>query len=228
MFPATGALARSGYAKHLEFFAAGAHHKERAFIAGNRCGKTVAGAYELTLHLTGLYPDWWQGRRFHTPIDAWAAGDTNLTVRDIIQHEMLGPVGQHGTGMIPGDAIERVTSKSGVAGAVDSVFVRLATGGVSVLGFKSYASGREDFQGTSKAVVWFDEEGPMDVYLEGLLRTMVIPNDPRGGLIMLTFTPLSGWSEVVESFLGNEDVAIGSGSAGTERAMDDEHEIASN
>jgi len=67
MFPSTGPLRRELYPKHLEFFRAGAAHKERAFIAGNRCGKTVAGGYETTLHLTGLYPDWWEGRRFACP-----------------------------------------------------------------------------------------------------------------------------------------------------------------
>ena len=201
-FPAEGALRRELYPKHLAFFAAGREYKERAFIAGNRCGKTLAGAYEMTLHLTGRYPDWWQGRRFDSAIEAWAAGDTNLTVRDIIQKEMLGQVGEHGTGMIPHDALVHTTSKPGVAGAVDSAFVRHATGKVSVLGFKSYAEGRANFQGTSKAMCWFDEEPPQDVYLEALMRTMVVAGCPEGGAMMLTFTPLSGWSDVVDSFLG--------------------------
>ncbi|MGI9074589.1 MAG: hypothetical protein ACR2JB_25470 [Bryobacteraceae bacterium] len=43
------------------FSPGGATHRERLLMVGNRCGKTVAGAYELTLHLTGLYPDWWEG-----------------------------------------------------------------------------------------------------------------------------------------------------------------------
>lgn len=198
---------RAGYVKHLEFFAAGNVHKERAFIAGNRCGKTVAGAYEVTLHLTGLYPDWWRGRRFPCPVDAWAAGDTGKTVRDILQLEFLGPHNERGTGTIPGELILDIATGRGVADAVDSVYVRHATGGVSSLGFKSYSSGREDFQGTSKAIVLFDEEPPMDCYREALMRTMIIPGDSRGGLMMLCFTPLRGWSDVVESFLG-ADAAV--------------------
>jgi phage terminase large subunit-like protein len=204
MFPATGELRRERYTKHLEFFKAGATHKERAFIAGNRCGKTVAGAYETTLHLTGLYPDWWEGRRFTTPIDAWAAGDTNKTVRDIIQRELLGPPNEPGTGMLPGDTILDVRTSRGVADAIDSVYVRHASGGASVLGFKSYAEGRANFQGTSKHVIWVDEEPPLEVYTEALLRTMIVPGTDRGGICMLTFTPLRGWSEVVDSFLGAE------------------------
>ena len=80
-FPPEGPLSRDKYPKQLEFFKAGKTHKERAFIAGNRTGKTFCATYELVLHLTGLYPEWWEGRRFTTSIDAWAAGQTNETTR---------------------------------------------------------------------------------------------------------------------------------------------------
>jgi phage terminase large subunit-like protein len=203
-FPDTGPHRRSLYPKHLEFFRAGAEHRERAFVAGNRCGKTIAGAYEVACHLTGEYPAWWEGRRFEVPTDIWAAGDTNKTVRDIITHELLGPANQRGTGMIPGDSIVDISTARGVADAIDTVFVQHVSGFVSTLGFKSYSEGRANFQGTSKHLIWFDEEPPMDVYVEALMRTMVVPGDDRGGLCILTFTPLSGWSEVVNSFLGSE------------------------
>src|SRR5690349_12204088 len=72
-----GPLRRELYQKHVEFFAAGAKHNERLAIAANRVGKSEGiGAYETTLHLTGLYPDWWPGRRFDHPVDWWAAGKT--------------------------------------------------------------------------------------------------------------------------------------------------------
>src|SRR5580692_6326716 len=74
-YPETGPLRRELYAKHCEFFAAGATHNERLAIAGNRTGKSEGiGAYETTLHLTGQYPAWWKGRRFNRPIEAWVAG----------------------------------------------------------------------------------------------------------------------------------------------------------
>src|ERR1035441_9711521 len=64
-FPDTGPLRRELYQKHLEFFAAGPGYRERLMLAANRVGKTEGvGGYELTLHLTGQYPDWWVGRRF--------------------------------------------------------------------------------------------------------------------------------------------------------------------
>ncbi len=89
-FPETGPLRRELYARHLEFFRAGAEHMERCFMAANRVGKTVAGAYELTLHLTGRYPTWWEGRRFNQPISSWVSGSTNQTTRDILQSTLLG------------------------------------------------------------------------------------------------------------------------------------------
>jgi hypothetical protein len=85
-YPDAGPLCRALHPKHLAFFAAGAVHRERLFMAANRVGKTEGvGGYETTLHLTGDYPPWWEGRRFDRPISAWAAGKTGETTRDIVQ-----------------------------------------------------------------------------------------------------------------------------------------------
>lgn len=202
-FPDVGPLRRELYPKHIAFFEAGRTFRERAFIAGNRVGKTeTGGGYELVCHLTGQYPKWWMGRRFDRPITAWAAGDTGKTVRDIIQFKLLGRVGDFGTGLIPSDAIARTTPKQGIPDAVDTIFVKHVSGGVSQVVLKSYDQRRESFQGTEQDVIWLDEEPPLDIYTECLLRTMT--ND---GLIMLTFTPLMGMSETVMSFLPGGEIA---------------------
>ena len=107
-FPDDGPLSRDNYPKHLDLMGLGATHRERLFMAANRVGKTDTGAYELTCHLTGLYPTWWTGRRFDRPIRTWAAGDTSTTVRDIIQAALLGPVHAPGTGMIDFVALKRL------------------------------------------------------------------------------------------------------------------------
>ena len=181
----------------MSFFAAGAEHRERLMLAANRVGKTDGvGGYETVLHLTGLYPDWWTGKRLKKPIRAWAAGDTSKTVREIIQEKLLGPVGDFGTGMIPGDSIISTTAKAGISGAVDMVSVRHATGGVSILILKSYDQKRQAFQGTEQDLIWLDEEPPLDIYTECLIRTMT-----TNGMILCTFTPLLGMSKVVLNFL---------------------------
>lgn len=57
----------------------------------------------------------------------------------------------------------------------------------------------------------FDEEPSIEVYREALMRTMIVPGDERGGICYLTFTPLRGWSEVVNEFLRERpDVREGS------------------
>src|ERR1700679_1811221 len=133
-FPDSGPLRRELYSKHTEFFAAGQTHRERLMLAANRVGKTEGvGGYELTLHLTGKYPEWWTGRRFSRPVRSWACGDTSKTVREIIQHKLLGPPGSWGTGLIPGDSIERVVRGSGVPDTAEIVYVKHASGGISPL-----------------------------------------------------------------------------------------------
>ncbi|TXN40070.1 hypothetical protein FV233_27215, partial [Methylobacterium sp. WL7] len=106
LYPDTGPLRRELYPKHLAFFAAGATEYDRCMLAANRIGKSFGvGGYETALHLTGAYPEWWVGRRFSHPTDAWAAGDTSETTRDIVQAILMGPLGELGKGLIPGDSI---------------------------------------------------------------------------------------------------------------------------
>src|SRR5690606_5695179 len=59
---------------------------------------TEAAAYEITAHMTGLYPPWWEGKRFEGPVRVWAAGDTMLSTRDVLQVAMLGQVSSLDTG----------------------------------------------------------------------------------------------------------------------------------
>lgn len=211
LFPDDDRLDRDGsilihrrelYPRHLEFFAAGSGYRERCFLAANRVGKTTCGSYELTCHLTGLYPVWWTGKRFDLPVRAWACGRRNETTRDIVQASLLGPVAYEGlrkvlagTGMVPGNLIGRVTWKRGVEDLTDTVKVKHISGGWSTLGMKSYEQGRGSFEGTSQHVIWLDEECPMDVYGECLIRLMTTQ-----GVLLLTFTPLEGMTETVLQF----------------------------
>ena len=101
LYPEDGPLARHLYVKHLEFWRAGTEHDERAFIAGNRCGKTTCVGYEGTVHLTGEYPTWWEGRRFRQPVVYWAAGTDAKTVREKLQPSLIGPTSARGYGDDP-------------------------------------------------------------------------------------------------------------------------------
>ncbi len=173
-------------------------------MAGNQLGKTVAGSFEWAMHLTGKYPDWWEGRRFDLPVRLWAAGETRVSTRDTVQKLLIGePEKQEewGTGAIPGDDLIDWSRAMGVANALDSATVRHISGGASTLLFKAYEQGRAKWQGDTLHGVWFDEEPPQDIYTEGMTRT-----NATSGIVMLTFTPLKGMSDVVQMYLSDSDL----------------------
>ena len=185
------------YNKQKEFHAAGAKYRERLLMAGNQLGKTLAAGNEVAMHLTGLYPDWWEGKRFTGPVVGWASGVTGESTRDNPQRILLGRPGEWGTGTIPKSKIENITRAShSVADAVDGIRVEHVSGGYSLLAFKAYEKGREKWQGETLDFVWFDEEPPLDIYTEGMTRT-----NKTLGPVFMTFTPLLGMSEVVSKFL---------------------------
>ena len=205
--------ARHLYPQHMLFFRLGAIVRARTFMAANRVGKTFsAGGYETTCHLTGLYPDWWPGVKFKHPIRAWACGKTNETTRDIVQTVLLGDIEfdgprkvVDGSGLVPHDLIGmgagQITWKAGVADLIDTVKIKHTSGGWSKLGIKSYAQGRGSFEGVAQHWVWDDEEPPMDIYGEQVIRTATTK-----GKIVITYTPLEGRTEVVEQFMPDDDL----------------------
>lgn len=190
------------YTKQRLFHALGATKRERLLMAGNQVGKTYCGAAEVAMHLTGLYPDWWQGRRWDRPTRWWAASVTAEVTRDAGQRLLLGdPVDGSalGTGLIPGDMIGETRSKTGIPNALASASVKHVSGEWSSLVFKSYDQRREKFQGDTLDGIWLDEEPPLDIYTECLTRT-----NATGGMVFMTFTPLMGMSKTVKRFTGSD------------------------
>lgn len=165
-------------------------------MAANQVGKTWGAGFELAMHASGRYPEWWAGRRWDRPIVGWAAGVTGESTRDNPQRILLGRPGAWGTGAIPKAALVDTSSARGLADAVDTIRVRHSSGDISTIQLKSYEKGREKWQGETLDFVWFDEEPPSDIYMEGLTRT-----NATGGMTLITFTPLLGMTEVVRRFL---------------------------
>lgn len=168
-------------------------------MTGNRCGKTYTGAYIMAVHLTGLYPDWWEGKRYDRPIEAWAAGISTDTTRDILQSELLGSWKNpeaYGTGMIPKELIVNTVRREGKPGCIQAVLVKHISGGTSALTFKSYEMDQDKFMGTAIDMIWLDEECPKDVYTQCVTRTAT-----TGGIVYLTFTPEHGLTELVKDFM---------------------------
>ena len=186
------------YAKQKEFHAAGASNRERLLMAANQCGKTYSAAAEVAMHLTGLYPDWWEGKRFlHAP-RIMAAGMTSQLVRDSMQVLLCGiPQRPLGHGMVPkASIVGDPTMAKSITGAIDFIKVQHSTGGESILYFRSYDQGRERVQAMTLDAAWLDEEPDLEYYTECMTRTNV-----ASGPVFMTFTPLKGLSDVVSRFL---------------------------
>ena len=183
------------YPKQIEFHSAGMRTARALLMAGNQLGKTLAGGFEAAMHATGRYPDWWKGKRFDRPVIGWACGVTGEVVRDTVQKILVGRTGEQGTGAIPKDAIAELVTAAALP--ICSTLSRcIMSRAEFFIGLKTYASGREKFQGETLDFVWFDEEPPADIYTEGLTRTNVGANP-----VWMTFTPLQGVSTVVKRFL---------------------------
>src|SRR3990167_6518247 len=192
------------YPKQFQFHEAGAHYRERLLMAGNQSGKTYSASMEVAMHLTGKYPDWWNGKRFEHPVLCWTGSPTNETSKSIIQKALLGTsepdIGSQdmGTGSIPGDLISNVTTRqAGVKGVVDEILVKHVSGRNSCVSLKTYEQGRVVFQGRPVDVVWPDEEPENDVEI---YSEMVTRTNQTGGLVMMTFTPRLGSTEIVDRF----------------------------
>lgn len=186
------------YPKQIEFANATADHTEVCLRAGNQVGKSTIGASMMAIMLTGLYPDWWKGRRWDRPIRAWACGESRDAVRDVNQRKLCGPPGDEanfGTGAIPKHLLTGKILSHGAGGAFDKIFVKHISGSTSELTFKSYDQERSKWQGESLDAIWCDEEPPIEHYFEALARTIA-----TGGIIYSTFTPLKGLLGVLPRF----------------------------
>ena len=183
------------------FHDTGSQANQRLLMAANRIGKSYCGSAELSYHLTGLYPKWWAGRRFRQPIVAWAGGVSNETTRDIVQFELLGSPDDpdaFGSGTIPKHLIIKTERKPGIPNAKSVALIKHVSGGNSSLFFKAYEMGVEKWQGRSVDVIWLDEEPSRAIYSQAVTRTL-----DRKGMVYMTFTPESGMTETVASFVNS-------------------------
>ena len=176
----------------------------RGILAANRIGKTVSTCFETAYHLTGRYPDWWQGRRFDGPITVMVAGEGWSQVALVLQNELLGTPDvklgeQIGTGAIPRDAIVVDTMRNDGANCIGCE-IRHASGGKSYLLFANYTQEVRQLQGFKLNLAVFDEQPPDDFFSEIVTRTATTQ-----GMVLCSFTPLKGLNGLVSKFWNRED-----------------------
>ena len=187
-------------------------HNNRSFgrmlMCPNQSGKTRPGAAEVAIHATGLYPPWWQGRRYEGPTNWVVGATTNETSRDIIQAELLGDKRAWGTGWIPLDRIvmkpetgEPAKRQCGIDNVVDNVDVLHVTGKRSNIKFKTYSQGRSAWEGFRVHGAWVDEEPkPEDTDVVSELLTRLAAARPFP-MFIFTRTPIYGMTDLVRMFL---------------------------
>lgn len=193
-------------AKQLAYYQTTKDNTEAGLFGGNRTGKSEGVGFAIACHATGIYPNWWPGRRMQRACRIWICGEDLEVVRDVMQFKLLGmhPT-ETGTGYIPKKNILDVIANAGsVRNVADMILVRHATGGTSVVKTKSYKAGRTDFASDSLDFIWADEEPDMDIYLEMLTRVV-----DRNGQILLSMTPHKGMTPLTRRFIeeGRNDVA---------------------
>lgn len=184
-------------------FTLGKTEKVRGIIAGNRLGKSFAATYELCLHLTGLYPEWWTGHRFTTPTNCLMLGESWSQVMnaEAIHDLVFGSLMDIGTGWLPKDSIVD-TQKSGQLGAIAMVTVKHISGGYSRLKVGTYQSGDKVLMGSALDFVLIDE-CPDD---KTILPQCVKRTWSRNGLVLAAFTPERGLNETVKAFWEKEEI----------------------
>ena len=148
----------------------------RWLFGGNRSGKTTAGAIEAIWYSLGIHP-WRPGL---TATSGWVVSPTFEVQREAAQN-----------------LIRKYLPRSKIAWAreiyrdrqrdyLDRLEINCG-GRSSTITFKSSDQGREAFQGPGLSWVWIDEECPMDIYTELLMRTL----DCKGS-VWGTMTPMIG------------------------------------
>ena len=189
----------------IRFFKTGSSDR-RGILAANRIGKTVSTCYEVAMHLTGQYPDWWpeSARRFTKPVTVMVAGEGWDQVARVLQNELLGTqdvkiADALGTGAIPRAAIVTETMRNDGANCI-GVEVRHVSGTNSYLLFANYTQEVRQMQGFKLNLAVFDEQPPDDFFSEIVTRTATTQ-----GQVLCSFTPLKGLNGLVSKFWHQEE-----------------------
>ena len=178
-----------------------ATHKVTGIICGNQMGKSEVACAILACHLTGHYPDWWDGKRYDRPVKIMAAGVDSNHNKNVLQERLFGTNNKRmsdelGSGMIPRDAIITNSLVSQRGDAIESAKFKHRSGGMSELIFRAYSMGREAAQGFPADIIMIDEQPNDEFWKEALTRTKATK-----GHVVCSFTPLEGSNHLVENLM---------------------------
>ena len=150
------------------------------------------------MHVTGRYPEWWEGHRFKKPILAWAVGNTSDSTRKVLQKELLGTSNakmreEVGTGSIPKKDIDFGKGLITDGERIKSVKVKYYnskgewTGQYSSVEFYSVGQGQGSMMGANVDLAWSDEFAEHDA--AEVHNQLVTRTGTTKGLVVVTATP---------------------------------------
>lgn len=148
----------------------------RAFIAGNRTGKTQWGGQEVAYYALNKHPH----RETGEDIEIWVGCPSFDVQKDTTQKKLES--------YIPENEIKKVSYVH------SGIWKELILKNGNKITFKSYEQGREKWQGAGKKLIWFDEEPPYSIWEEALMRH-------EAGItldVILTMTPVNGMTWVYD------------------------------
>jgi phage terminase large subunit-like protein len=181
------------------------HNYIAAGVVNHNCGKSQTGCCVDSIHLTGLYPDDWEGLKFDFAPRIWLLGYSGEKTRDLLQAKLFGRYldGKFEGGYVPANLIVDSILMTGTKGAMREVRVKHPDG-ISVCQFWSYSQGQHALMGDILDWYHIDEE-PKDaqIFPQVLTRTLN-GNRGKGGSGILTFTPENGKTQLVCSFMGED------------------------
>lgn len=192
----------SFYDWQLKFNAATKDYAACALIAANQVGKSRTGCDIDAFHLTGEYPEGWEGHKFDHPPLCWLLGFSGEKTRDLLQTKLFGRYieGAFEGGYIAADKILDHRAMTGTSGAMREIRVQHVNG-IATCQFWSYSQGQHALMGD--VVDWYHiDEEPKDsaIYPQVLTRT-INGDQGRGGRGILTLTPENGKTELVTKFM---------------------------
>lgn len=195
----------SFYHWQKKFNAATADNDICLLMAANQVGKSRTGCVIDAHHLTGEYPEDWEGHRFDFPPLCWLLGYSGEKTRDLLQKKLFGRFinGELEGGYIPKEKIIDALPMNGTPRAMREVRVQHVNG-IATCQFWSYSGTQHSLMGD--VVDWFhcDEEPQDQAIFPQLITRTINGNRGRGGKGILTFTPENGKTELVTQFMEND------------------------
>lgn len=173
--------APGGISPQHDFIWAAAAYRFRVFRAGNRCGKTTVGAWDVAAAALGVHPTF----PVKPPLNIWVSA---------LDRELIGEVLWPALKLwLPAQEITDITWHRKKPPEIP-VALKLRNG--TTISFKSADSGREKYQGKQLHLVWTDEEHPGDIMKEIEARLI-----DSGGSLIVTCTPLlrGAWLKELEA-----------------------------